>query len=100
MAIWVCKYCKKEMGKPKKEVNPRTLFHSCGNGNTGLFEIKSKIIHVGNLGEAVITKNSNGTTVYYVKEEDGTKSWQLLPNEHSDTILKTARVMPLKLKGY
>ena len=55
-----------------------------------------KKIHVGNLGECVITKNKNAILAYYVLEEDGTKSWQLLPNENSDIILKSIRVIPIE----
>jgi hypothetical protein len=54
-----------------------------------------KKIYVGDLGEARISRE--GITVYFVEEEDGTKSWQLLPDEiRGDRIIKTAKVVPLQ----
>jgi hypothetical protein len=61
------------------------------------YTIKNKKkIYVGELGDAYITnkKNKKGIWVSYVLEEDGTKSWQLNPDENSDTIIKSAKVIP------
>ena len=52
-------------------------------------------IYVGGLGDARIDETYGFITVHYVLEEDGTKSWQLLPDEHSDKGIKTAKVFPL-----
>jgi hypothetical protein len=59
---------------------------------------KGKKIYVGDLGEAVIS-SKGFIDAHYVLEEDGTKSWQLLPDEHSDTWLKTVKVIPLETEG-
>lgn len=54
-----------------------------------------KKIFVGDLGEATISKNPKAIPVYYIREEDGSKSWQLNPDEvRGDVILKTAKVIP------
>lgn len=62
------------------------------------FKIKNeKTLYVGDLGEVFPSKNKEAITVYYILEEDGTKSWQLLPDEmRGDKILKTKKVMPLE----
>lgn len=59
---------------------------------------KKKQIYVGSLGEAIISPKGF-IEVIYVLEEDGTKSWQLLPSEHSDIFLKSTRVIPLEIEG-
>jgi hypothetical protein len=59
---------------------------------------RKKQIYVGDLGEAIITPKGF-IDVHYVLEEDGTKSWQLLPSEHSDVILKSTKVIPLETEG-
>jgi hypothetical protein len=58
---------------------------------------KLKKINVGDLGEAIISPKGF-IDVTYVREGDGTKSWQLLPDENSDTFLKSAKVIPLELE--
>lgn len=51
-------------------------------------------IYVGDLGEAKISKRGN-IHAFYINEEDGTKSWQLHPDEfRGDTILKSVKVIP------
>lgn len=56
----------------------------------------NKNIYVGGLGEArVVTKKTkNAVSVTFVLEEDGTESYQLCPDEHSDQWIKTVYVIP------
>jgi hypothetical protein len=56
---------------------------------------RKKKIWVGDLGDAVFGKSPDAVTAFYVKEEDGTKSWQLLPDYNSDTLIKSKKVIPL-----
>jgi hypothetical protein len=54
---------------------------------------RGKKLWVGDLGEAIVTNNERDVLVYFIKESDGTKSWQLLPDEmRGDKILETAYV--------
>jgi len=56
-----------------------------------------KKIFVGDLGEATISKSPKAIPVYYIREEDGSKSWQLNPDEvRGDVILKTAKAIPIE----
>ena len=59
-------------------------------------KIVGKRIYVGGLGEAVISKRYGFIDAYFIKEEDGTKSWQVHPNEmRGDEILKSVKVFPI-----
>lgn len=61
--------------------------------------INGKKIYVGDLGDAVISKRYGFIDAYYVKEEDGTKSWQVHPDEmRGDAILKSIKVFPLDME--
>lgn len=54
-------------------------------------------IYVGgwNTAVRVVKAHSRGAIeVHYVLEEDGTKSWTVLPDEHSDVGIRTAWVIP------
>lgn len=59
--------------------------------------IAGKQIYVGGLGEAIISKRYGFIDAYFVKEEDGTKSWQVHPDEfRGDEILKSVKVFPIE----
>jgi len=66
---------------------------------------KSQSIHVGDLGEAFLLKKNSkegklfAVDVYKVKEEDGTVSWQLNPDEvRGDTVIESRKAVPLDPK--
>ena len=59
--------------------------------------MKGKRIYVGGLGDAIISKGYGFINAHFIKEEDGTKSWQLLPDEmRGDEIIKSVKVFPLE----
>ena len=49
---------------------------------------KGQKLYVGELGEVIVTYDSNDIPVHYVREESGVKSWQLNV-ERSDVVLAT-----------
>ena len=58
--------------------------------------IAGKQIYVGSLGEAIISKRYGFIDAHFIKEEDGTKSWQVHPDEmRGDEVLKSVKVFPI-----